>query len=113
MNFLLDLNLTEKLNPGDALTYGLTNVLLGMGTVFGVLIILLVILSLFKVIFHDLPNRAPKKKESAAAAAPVDTPVVAQHNADEEIVAVIAAAIAMAEAESDGVKFRVVSFRKK
>ncbi len=32
---------------------------------------------------------------------------------DEEIVAVIAAAIAMAESESDGLKFRVVSFRRK
>ena len=32
--------------------------------------------------------------------------------ADEEIVAVIAAAIAMAESESNGLKFRVVSFRR-
>ena len=32
---------------------------------------------------------------------------------DEEIIAVIAAAIAMAESESNGLKFRVVSFRRK
>ncbi len=31
---------------------------------------------------------------------------------DEEIVAVIAAAVAMAESESNGLKFRVVSFRR-
>ena len=33
-------------------------------------------------------------------------------NNDEEIIAVIAAAIAMAESESDGLKFKVVSFRR-
>ena len=33
-------------------------------------------------------------------------------NNDEEFIAVIAAAIAMAESESDGLKFKVVSFRR-
>jgi LPXTG-motif cell wall-anchored protein len=38
------------------------------------------------------------------------TNVVADN--DEEIIAVIAAAIAMAESESNGLKFKVVSFRR-
>ena len=36
----------------------------------------------------------------------------ANDNNDEEIIAVIAAAIAMAESESNGLKFKVVSFRR-
>ena len=36
----------------------------------------------------------------------------ANDNDDEEIIAVIAAAIAMAESESNGLKFKVVSFRR-
>ena len=40
-------------------------------------------------------------------------PVAATATSDDEIVAVIAAAIAMAESENSGLKFRVVSFKRK
>ena len=39
-------------------------------------------------------------------------PIVATSN-DDEVIAVIAAAIAAAESECTGAKFRVVSFRRK
>ena len=97
---------------GTALTFGATILLIGMLTIFSVLIILWACLTIFKFVFHDLPARKsekPAKVESAPA------PVVAQPvaNDGDEIVAVIAAAVAMAESESSGLKFRVVSFKRK
>ena len=56
-----------------------------------------------------LSHKQNEKGTKLNSAAPV-VPVVQN---DNEIVAVIAAAIAAAEAESDGTKFRVVSFRRK
>ena len=114
MNFLLNAtNYTQKLPFDEAMTYGITNVLLGVGTVFAVLIALMIVLYLFKFFFHDLAVKSPKKKEPVQTSAPAEAPATVRYSADDEIVAVIAAAIAMAESESGGVKFRVVSFRKK
>ena len=100
---------TQKLSIGEALPFGLEMVLLGMGTVFGVLVILWAALSLFKVVFASEPKA--KKVETPAPQVAAPAPVYSSN--DEEIVAVIAAAIAMAESESDGTKFRVVSFKRK
>ena len=52
------------------------------------------------------------KQKKELEAEPVVEPVAVTANNDEEIVAVIAAAIAMAESESNGIKFKVVSFRR-
>ena len=69
-------------------------------------------LLLFKFFFHDLPQK--KKSVASVPKAPVvSEPVPTVSSNDEEIVAVIAAAIAMAESESDGIKFRVVSFKRR
>ena len=65
----------------------------------------------FKYFFHDLAqkkNSLPKQENID-----VPEPVCVAPAEDEEIVAAIAAAIAMAESESDGVKFRVVSFKRR
>ena len=103
-------NYAEKIeNLGDALVFGGAVVLIGMATIFSVLIVLWMFLSLFKIFFHDLPEKKKKAAVATVAAAPVQT-VTRQ---DDEIVAVIAAAIAMAESESSGIKFKVVSFKRK
>ena len=94
-----------------ALAFGGTMVLIGMATIFAVLIILWISLILFKFFFHDLPNRRAASSKPKEALPVAETAVY--DGTDEEIVAVIAAAIAMAESESDGIKFRVVSFRRK
>ena len=116
MNFLLDVTkerLWETTNKAELLEFGGQVFLIGMATVFAVLCLLWACLTVFKVVFHDIPAKksgrvVPEKKVVEAVAAPV--PV--QSN-DEEIVAVIAAAIAAAESESGGaLKFRVVSFRR-
>ena len=117
MNFLLEFTkdqfTQEKLPMSEVLSSGLEVVLTGILTVFGVLIILWMALVLFKIFFHDIPSGKSKKpKEVKADPAPVYQAPVASN--DEEIIAVIAAAIAMAENECGGTKqFRVVSFKRK
>lgn len=116
MNFLLEFTKEQysqkKLPIGDVLTSGLEVVLTGMLTVFGVLILLWGALVAFKFFFHDLPARKKTAKDEVAEPAPVYQAPAASD--DEEIIAVIAAAIAMAENECGGNKqFRVVSFNRK
>lgn len=86
------------------------NTIMGMGTVFVVLIFLSLLISLFKYIPMLLENG--KKKEAAPEAAPAaPAPVVEEVTDDTELVAVIAAAIAAAEGTTtDG--FVVRSIRK-
>ena len=95
---------------GEAALFGGAMVLIGMATIFAVLCILWGCLTLFKFFFHDLPAKKAEKvvTESAPVAVVEDTA-----SNDDEIIAVIAAAIAMAESESSDTKFRVVSFKRK
>ncbi len=116
MNFLLDAELNNlKLSdaPSEILGLGGQVVLIGMLTVFAVLGLLWACLAVFKIVFHDIP--AKKSAKAVAEKAPVESftaPEYTETN-DDEIVAVIAAAIAAAESESGGaVKFKVVSFRR-
>ena len=115
MNLLIaieEINTSEKLETfADKLSYGGTMLLIGMLTVFAVLLIIMISLFAFKYFFHDLAqksNSAPKPEKIEAS-----EPVCTVSTQDEEIVAAIAAAIAMAESESDGIKFRVVSFKRR
>ncbi len=96
----------------DALKYGGVMLLIGMATIFSVLCLLWIFLALFKVFFHDLPAKKSQKAAAPVAAAPVQE-ISTPTSAEGEIVAVIAAAIAMAESESSGTQFRVVSFKRK
>ena len=110
-NFMLEIkDPTSKLSFLDALSEGGQIVLIGMGAIFAVLGIIWAVLTVFKMVFTNVntnPKPAVIKEEPVAAPSTVYT-------ADAEIVAVIAAAIAMAESESDsGMKFRVVSFKRK
>ena len=117
MNFLLDVNSIDITKPvegiGDKLLYGGQMVLIGMCTVFAVLILLWLTLVLFKLFFHDIPA-GRKNKQKEIKAEPVPEYQVSENSNNEEIIAVIAAAIAMAENECGGNKqFRVVSFKRK
>ena len=117
MNFLLDISNVDISKPisdlGDRLMYAGQMLLIGMATVFSVLVVLMFALVLFKFFFHDLPKRQKKTVSDAKAETVTVAPATSVSN-DEEIIAVIAAAIAMAENESGGNKqFRVVSFNRK
>lgn len=117
MNYLLNANINPNEpieNIGDIFSYGGGVVLLGVATVFSVLIIVWIALMVFKFIFHDLKlgtkikAEKPDPKPVPVPSAPVYQP------SNDEIIAVIAAAIAAAESEAPaGAKFRVVSFTRK
>ena len=120
MNFLLEItkgdygsSVIETKGLIETLMFGLQMLAIGMLTVFSVLVIIWIALVVFKFFFHDLAKRERSGivTESTADVTPV-APV--NTNADEELVAVIAAAIAMAESEStNGIKYRVVSFKRR
>ncbi len=109
MNFMLEVtDYTQPVsNFMDRLTFGGLMVLIGMLVIFSVLIIIWGCLVLFKLCF------AGKEEKAVKPQAPAPLPVVEAKSDDGEIIAAIAAAIAMAESESSGLKFKVVSFRRK
>ena len=116
MNFLLDANnpdITKPLdNLGDIFLYGGKMLLIGLGTVFAVLVLLWFTLVMFKFLFHDLSRSKKTKAIKSEQSAPVySAPAVSEN---DEIIAVIAAAIAMAENDCGGnKKFSVVYFKRK
>ena len=111
MNSMLEVIPTEKLGFSEALGFGAEMIGIGMLAVFAVLGIIWAALTVFKYVFSK--NTSSKKPAKPVVQEPVTSaPVRTSQN--DEIVAVIAAAIAMAESEcDDGTKFRVVSFRRK
>ena len=116
MNFLLEVTDYSKPVEGfmDKLLFGGQMVLIGMSVVFSVLVLLWISLLAFKLFFHDLPSKRKAKEKVIVATKvePVKETAVKVQTSDDEIVAVIAAAIAAAESENSGLKFRVVSFKR-
>lgn len=93
-------SIAPEYTTGEKMQKAAMNTLMGMGTVFLVLIFISLLISCFKYI-NVLQNMAAKKNapaESAPAPAAAPAPVQAADTTDEdEIAAVIAAAIAAAE----------------
>ncbi len=91
---------------------GIETTLLGMGVVFLALITLLAVLSVFKLVFYKPEGKkvelAPTPVEVAPAAPQIE---VSETASDEELVAVITAAIA-AMTDKPATSFKVVSFRR-
>ncbi len=117
MNFFLEIpkegyaeKIISEYGVGETLAFGGKILLIGILAVFGVLCLIWLALSLFNVIFSKNPSQ--NKTAPVPTVAP-QAPVKVKSNTDDEIVAVIAAAIAMAESENSGTKFRVVSFKRK
>ena len=94
----------------ETLGFGAQMLILGMGTVFSVLALLWLSLTLFKIVFHGRDKKEEKVEQNDVSAT---VEPVYNYSDDSEIVAVIAAAIAMAESDNEGLKFRVVSFKRK
>ena len=123
LEFVFDENMTLESFTVNA-HYGMSeilekaglNTLLGMGTVFVMLIFMSFIISLIKYVPALLNGTSKKKKEEAPKAAPAPA-VAAAEEAEEmddtELVAVIAAAIAAAEGTTtDGFVVRSIKRRK-
>lgn len=107
-------DVAAKYTTGEILTKAGLNTLLGMGTVFAVLIFLAFIIYLMKFIpmFMDkLQKKSTAAPATEAPAAPV-APVVVDETDDLELVAVISAAIAASEGTStDGFVVRSIKRR--
>ena len=103
---------------GKRFGIGAEVLLRGMITVFAVLCVIWLCLVLLRLFLHDLPKKraakaTPAEEEKKAVPSPVSAPAPVTPKADDgELVAVIAAAIAAAEAEEGNGKFRVVSFHR-
>lgn len=106
---LENMTISAKMSIGEILKKAGLNTLLGMGTVFVVLIIIAFIISLFKYIpkiqeaFSKKGKKAETKEEAGAVApAPAAAPAApaAPASDDSELIAVIAAAVAAARADA-------------
>ncbi len=115
---LESMTVSANMETGEILKKAGLNTVLGMGTVFSVLILIAFIISLFKFIpaiqaaFAKKPGTEEVK--SVSPAVPVPAPVVetAAETDDTELIAVISAAIAAAEGtDTDG--FIVRSIRRR
>lgn len=107
------MNISEALLTGkgvtlsDAFSFGGLTAVLGMGIVFSVLLVLMIVLHLFKVIFHN----QPKKQEVTAA--PVQETVAEPENEmdDDELIAVLTAAVA-ASLNTSTYNLNIKSYRR-
>ncbi len=118
---MTDFVVNVEYSMGEILQKAGLNTLLGMGTVFAVLIFIAFIISLFRFIpalekmFGKKKaevKKAPEKKETKPVQAPHASPLVHVMN-DAELVAIIAAAIAAAEGTTpDGFVVRSIKRRK-
>ena len=114
-SFMESMDVSAKFTMSEILVKAGLNTLLGMGTVFAVLIFLAFLISMMKYIpaILDKMTKKPQPVEAAPkAAAPVVEEVVVDETDDLELIAVITAAIAMQEGTStDG--FVVRSIRRR
>lgn len=104
-----------EMTLGEKLNAGLVTLVLGMGTVFAVLIFLWVIIALVgKILGAATKSKAPKKAAEPApvpAAVSEPAPEVESGISDEELVAVMAAAIAAFGGEN-APRMRIRSVRR-
>lgn len=103
------------MNIGEKLSEGFVVFIIGILVVFAVLMILWALLTVFRVIFYDIPeNKKGKKQEPVAKKEPeVKNMPVAEvvYEDDEEIVAVITAAIASMLGKSES-SFKIKSIKR-
>lgn len=96
----------QGLTLGEALKTGGTTTVLGLSIVFAVLIVLMIVLALFKVIFY----REPKKQPALAVAEPVQA-AAAEDTDEDELIAVLTAAVA-ASLNTSTYNLRIKSYRR-
>ncbi len=113
---LESISLNQNQTTGELMTTAVYDTLMGMGTVFIVLILICFIISGFKIIYKIQNRESKKAKSSKETSEAVDNTIAQiiekeELSDDTELVAVIAAAIAASEGTStDG--FVVRSIRK-
>ena len=109
---LTDANADLVYTTGEKMAKAGLNTLMGMGTVFAVLILISLIISCFKVIPYLQNRKKENKAETDSVVAQIEQREEQQLTDDLELVAVITAAIAASEGTStDG--FVVRSIRRR
>jgi sodium pump decarboxylase gamma subunit len=107
-------SLNPKSTFGELMEKAALNTVIGMGTVFAVLILISLIIACFGFI-PKIQDAFAKKEAPETPSAPVSAPVVAAQSEedDTELVAVIAAAIAAYEGSTNTDGFVVRSIRRR
>ena len=99
-------------NPMDALMVGLQVTVIGLLIVFAVLIILMFVLKMMKFIFAPKAEKVPKvQKPKVVEQKPTAEVVEVNETDDEELIAVITAAIA-ASLNTSTYNLKIKSFRR-
>lgn len=109
---LIDFSNLDLGGFGKAFLYGGSILIIGMITVISVLCLLWLCLAIFRLCFHTIPEKRKSKKKAEPIAPVIQRSTETKKEDDGEIIAIIAAAIAMAESDNSGMKFRVVSFKR-
>ena len=125
MNTAIINNVLMATKPlGERLGDGLQVFVIGVAAVFSVLAVLWGVLALFKIFFYDIPEKKKSEKKALRDKAKNESneiaPVVVgadntvKNDNNEELIAVITAAIAAynAEAGKSALPFRVVSYKR-
>lgn len=94
----------------EALTTGGLTTVVGLGIVFLVLLILMLVLCLFRVIFYKDPGKANKKEVPAVAETPV-TEVKEETQDEGELIAILTAAVA-ASLNTSTYNLQIKSYRR-
>ncbi len=109
------MDISEALRTGigvtlpEALSFGGLTAVVGMSIVFGVLVVLMIVLYLFKLIFYKAPKKTATAKEEVQA--PV-VAVEAEETVDEdELIAVLTAAVA-ASLNTSTYNLNIKSYRR-
>ncbi len=102
----------KDLALSDALAMGGETTVIGLAIVFAVLIILMIVLMLFKVIFYKDPSKQKKAEVTAPVAAASVVEAVKEESVDEdELIAVLTAAVA-ASLNTSTYNLRIKSYRR-
>jgi len=97
----------QNLSLSEALAMGGQTTVIGLAIVFAVLIILMIVLSLFKVIFYKKP-----KTQAAPAAAPAQAAPVEEETADDTDEEELLTAAVAASLNTSTYNLRIKSYRR-
>ncbi len=101
----------QNVTLSEALSVGGETTIIGLAIVFGVLIILMIVLMLFKVIFYKDPGKK-KAVEAAETVTQAETDAAANDEVDEdELIAVLTAAVA-ASLNTSTYNLKIKSYRR-
>lgn len=101
----------KNVSIAEALETGGVTTLTGLSIVFGVLVILMIMLYLFKVVFYKDPAKTAAKAPAPVEEAPAVEEAVAEEEDEEELIAILTAAVA-ASLNTSTYNLHIKSYRR-